>query len=241
MHLLGGVRSRGTRRLASLMIFVTVLSMLGASEDGTATAGDRRVSPGGRHTSGRARPLSPPVTQEDRFMFYSKTNPAVGIEGTPSPHSVYLQFDQGSARAREGYFYDGSAWASTSAAPTTEDWWGDASGVPAGRTLVLPKGIYAISAYVDHVGHMGGGSIALNWYSTVPLEDDQLGQTPYYSPGFPGGVVASEHDGFVVNGVLAHYNDSPAPFAFSFSAYPPRSDVSIQDYSIMVQKIGSVQ
>lgn len=180
------------------------------------------------------------IAAHERFVFYSRTNPAVGIGNTGSSFSPYLQLDQASARRAAGYFYDGGLWASSSSVETTSDWTGTDDVVPAGRALVLPKGIYAVSAYLDHEGDMGNGSITLTWYSASPVVGDELGQPPYYLPGFPGGAVATGHDGFVANGILAHFSDTPVPFLFSFSAYPQIPGVTIQDYSIMVQKISNV-
>lgn len=197
-------------------------------------------------TGGRTHAVQPAVIRSaaiasyERYVFYSRTNPPVGIESTGSSYSTYLQFDQASARRAAGYFYDGGAWASSSTVGTTSDWVGTDEVVPAGRALVLPKGIYAVSAYLDHEGDMGNGSIALAWYSAAPVIGDELGQPPYYLPGFPGGAVAAEHDGFVANGILAHFSDTPVPFFFTFSAYPSTPGVTIQNYTIMVQKISNV-
>ena len=229
------------------MVLIAIVSPWGQTPGlarhraGDAEVTDRFVGP--PESGGRARRavVAPPtIAPYERFVFYSRNNPSVGIESTGSSHSTYLQMDQASARPAAGYFYDGAAWASGSPVATTSDWMGTEEAVPAGRALLLPKGIYAVSAYLDHEGNMGNGSIALSWYSASPVVGDELGQSPYYLPGFPGGAVAAEHDGFVANGILAHFSDTPVPFLFSFSAYPSTPGVTIQNYTIMVQKIGIV-
>lgn len=248
-------RSRAFRIRGGAKLAVTVMAVLAVIAPWGQTPGLARHRSGDAagtqivgpyESGGRTHGVAPAVgaTQAiasfERFVFYSRTNPPVGIESTGSSFSTYLQLDQASARRAAGYFYDGGAWASSSTVSTTSDWMGTDEVVPAGRALVLPKGIYAVSAYLDHEGNMGNGSIALTWYSASPVVGDELGQPPYYLPGFPGGAVAAEHDGFVANGILAHFSDTPVPFFFSFSAYPPTPGVTIQDYSIMVQKIGNV-
>ncbi len=122
---------------------------------------------------------------------------------------------------------------------TTSDWTGTDDVVPAGRALVLPKGIYAVSAYLDHEGDMEREHHA-DLVQRIAGRRRRTRQPPYYLPGFPGGAVATGHDGFVANGILAHFSDTPVPFLFSFSAYPQIPGVTIQDYSIMVQKISNV-
>jgi hypothetical protein len=217
---------------------------LARHRSGDRAAGAQIVGP--YETGGRTHAVEPAVmgmqavASFERYVIFSRNNPQVGIESTGSSFSTYLQFDQASARSAAGYFYDGGAWASSSTVASTSDWTGTDEAVPAGRALVLPKGIYAVSAYLDHEGNMGNGSIALTWYSLSPVVGDELGQAPYYMPGFPGGAVAAEHDGFVANGILAHFSDTPVPFVFSFSAYPPTPGVTVQNYTIMVQKISNV-
>lgn len=224
-------RARSGAALAIIAIALTTVATPQA-DLATAVAGERRVST-------RAMPAGG-VTSQERFLFYSKRNPAVGIENTSSPHSVDLLMDAASAHAGSGYFYDGSGWVSDAPIATTDDWWGASTVIPAGRTLVLPKGIYTVSAYVDYVGDVGDGNIGFFWYSAAPLAGDELGQAPYYLPGFPGGAVSSSRDGFFATGILAHFDDTPVPFVFRFSAYPATPGLSIQDYSFMVQKIGNV-
>ena len=49
----------------------------------------------------------------------------------------------------------------------------------------LPKGIYAVSAYLDHEGDMGNGGVQLTWYSASPVVGDELGATPVLPARIP--------------------------------------------------------
>lgn len=182
-------------------------------------------------------------SSEERFMFYSISNPAVSvIQGAASADPSELLLNQASARAQDGYFSDESGWVNDEVIPTIVDWAGHTDGIPIGRALVLPRGTYWVSFYVDLNGvHTPSDNVILSWYSAIEPVSDVLGKPPFYTPGFPGYATGMRRgDTFQCAGLLAHFDADPLPFTFALSAAPVNATLDISDYGLFVAKINDV-